>query len=74
MLSLSAVPSAVPYSRRVMDETPDEARARRRRALLWVVPLLVLLVGGLVAATLAIGGVALRGLTGATLVQLVLVA
>ncbi|WP_157593816.1 hypothetical protein [Rathayibacter tritici] len=58
----------------MMEETPDEARARRRRALLWVVPLLVLLVVGLIAATLAIGGVALRGLTGAALVQLVLAA
>ncbi|WP_230673431.1 hypothetical protein [Rathayibacter sp. Leaf248] len=47
------------------DETPDEARARRRRALLWVVPLLVLLLGGLLAATLAIGGFAARSMTGA---------
>ena len=48
-----------------MDETPDEARARRRRALLWVVPLLVLLVGGMVAVTLAIGGFAVRSMTSA---------
>ena len=48
-----------------MDETPDEARARRRRALLWVVPLLVLLIGGLLAATLAVGGFAARTMTGA---------
>lgn len=47
------------------DETPDAARARRRRALLWVVPLLVLLIGGLLAATLAIGGFAMRSMTGA---------
>ena len=47
------------------DETPDEARSRRRRALLWVVPLLVLLLGGLLAATLAIGGFAARSMTGA---------
>lgn len=45
-------------------ETLDEARARRRRALLWVVPLLVLLIGGLLAATLALGGFALRSMTG----------
>ncbi|MBF4463326.1 MULTISPECIES: hypothetical protein [unclassified Rathayibacter] len=44
-------------------ETPEEARARRRRALLWVVPLLMLLIGGLVALTLAIGGFALRSMT-----------
>ncbi|MBO0983847.1 hypothetical protein [Rathayibacter sp. SD072] len=49
----------------MMDETPDEARARRRRALLWVVPLLVLLIGGLLAATLAVGGFAARTMTGA---------
>ncbi|WP_156465945.1 MULTISPECIES: hypothetical protein [unclassified Rathayibacter] len=47
------------------DETPDQARARRRRALLWVVPLLVLLIGGLVAVTVAIGGFAARSMTGA---------
>lgn len=73
-MAAGGTPPAVPYSRRVIEETPDEARARRRRALLWVVPLLVLLVGGLVAVTLAIGGFALRSMTGASAVQLVLVA
>ncbi|WKK70660.1 hypothetical protein Q0F99_12615 [Rathayibacter oskolensis] len=47
------------------DETPEQARARRRRALLWVVPLLALLIGGLLAVTLAIGGFAARSMTGA---------
>ncbi|MWV49058.1 hypothetical protein GRS96_07170 [Rathayibacter sp. VKM Ac-2803] len=47
------------------DETPDQARARRRRALLWVVPLLVLLIGGMVAVTLAVGGFAAQTMTGA---------
>lgn len=47
------------------EETPEAARARRRRALLWVVPLLVLLIGGLLAATLAIGGFAVRSMTSA---------
>lgn len=56
------------------EETPEDARIRRRRALLWVVPLLVLLIGGLFAATLVIGGVALRGITGAVIVRLVLAA
>jgi paraquat-inducible protein B len=48
----------------VSEETPEAARARRRRALLWVVPLLVLLIGGLFAVTLAVGGYALRTMTG----------
>lgn len=47
------------------EETPEAARARRRRALLWVVPLLALLIGGLLAATLAIGGFAVRSMTSA---------
>ncbi|KZX22024.1 hypothetical protein [Rathayibacter tanaceti] len=54
------------------EETPDAARARRRRALLWVVPLLVLLIGGLLAVTLALGGFAVRSMTGAGSVSAVL--
>lgn len=44
--------------------TSAAARARRRRNLLWVVPLLIVLVGALVVGTALLAGVAARSLAG----------